>query len=187
MKQVSQPEQLELLADNNSDTSTAPSSISTASVPDQDAELIFATRSDHLKSRLTRHWPAIVVTLVLLTGLWMFGAALQSEPGNQEVAEKFATIAAPEQRGPTRPVFPPQRLDEDRVVLQLGLFSRLEGAETLQQQLTLLGLLPYVHKRHDEEGLMFEVLLGPFESEADRKQSTDILKANNLAYFHRTF
>ena len=85
---------------------------------------------------------------------------------------------------PERRRFPPIDLPRDGQVIQVGIFTKLSGAESKQIALTHLGLDPYVQKRVTENGLQYAVLLGPLSSKT-HSEALATLSENNYSYFHR--
>ncbi len=79
--------------------------------------------------------------------------------------------------------FPDIELPEPGARLQLGVFSELEGAERKQQTLAELGLDPWTRKRPTDEGVLYVVLLGPYDDEQNRRSAIATLDANNVEYF----
>jgi protein phosphatase len=82
------------------------------------------------------------------------------------------------------PVFPPIDLPDDGSIIQVGIFSLLDGAEDKQLILVDLGLVPYIQKRPTEDGLLYAVLLGPLSAEA-YETTVATLNSNNLTFFQR--
>ena len=85
---------------------------------------------------------------------------------------------------PERRRFPPIDLPSEGQVIQVGIFTKLSGAERKQIALTHLGLDPYVQKRVTENGLQYAVLLDPLSS-MTHDEALATLTENNYSYFHR--
>jgi protein phosphatase len=83
-----------------------------------------------------------------------------------------------------KPVFPPLDLPSDGSIIQVGIFSLLDGAEDKQLILADLGLEPYIQKRSTEDGLFYAVLLGPLSPEV-YETTVVTLNSNNLTFFQR--
>jgi cell division septation protein DedD len=73
------------------------------------------------------------------------------------------------------------------VTLQVGLFTALNRAESQQVDLSRLGLQPYIQKRVAEKDILYAVLVGPLSQNSEYPATIDLLKANNIRYFHRPF
>ena len=88
--------------------------------------------------------------------------------------------------GPATPIarnFPDAKFPVAGAKLQLGVFSKLQGAESLQIKLSNLGLVPHIEKRPDVTGTLYAVFLGPLDEETHRHTLKE-LKKNGLNYFH---
>ncbi len=68
-------------------------------------------------------------------------------------------------------------------VLQVGLFGRLQGAESEQQRLATIGLLPTIRKRQSQDGIQYALVIGPI-AESRYPGTVANLKENGIAYFH---
>ncbi len=79
--------------------------------------------------------------------------------------------------------FPAIDLPLKGLIIQVGVFARLEGAEEKQIALSQLGLDSYVQKRSTEHGLLYAVLLGPLSAES-HQSTVATLMANNFNHFH---
>ena len=123
----------------------------------------------------------IMGTLVML--ILVISTADDSSAGVAKKPEQFRLIDM-EISVPERRRFPPIDLPSEGLVIQVGIFTKLGGAERKQIALTHLGLEPYVQKRVTENGLQYAVLLDPISSTThDRALAT--LTENNYSYFHR--
>ncbi len=83
---------------------------------------------------------------------------------------------------------PPVKFSEFRRpgrFIQVGIFTRLEGAEANQLLVSELGLNPYVQKRNTANGVLYAVMLGPFSVQA-HDATVETLETNNVAFFHRS-
>jgi serine/threonine protein phosphatase PrpC len=76
-------------------------------------------------------------------------------------------------------------LPETGTVLQLGLFSKLEGAETRQQEASRKGYVPFIEKKIGEDGVQFAVLLGPYYDEHSVQSTSRELTLEGLNHFER--
>ena len=101
---------------------------------------------------------------------------------NASVPENFKR----QDLSPATPIarhFPNTKFPVAGAKLQLGVFSKLQGAESLQTKLSNLGLAPHIEKRPDVTGTLYAVVLGPLEEEA-HQHTLEELKKNGLNYFH---
>ena len=64
----------------------------------------------------------------------------------------------------------------------LGIFSKLQGAESMQTKLSSLGLTPHIEKRLVGTGTLYAVVLGPLDHPG-RQQILRKLNKNDLNYF----
>ena len=79
--------------------------------------------------------------------------------------------------------FPDTKFPVAGAKLQLGVFSKLQGADSLQTKLSNLGLIPHIEKRPDVTGTLYALVLGPLDEET-RQHTLEELKKNSLNYFH---
>jgi cell division septation protein DedD len=79
--------------------------------------------------------------------------------------------------------FPDTKFPVSGAKLQLGVFSKLQGAESLQTKLASLGLTPHIEKRTDVKGTLYAVVLGPLD-DSTHQDTLEALKKNGLNYFH---
>lgn len=70
-------------------------------------------------------------------------------------------------------------------VLRLGLFSRLEGAESRQQEASRKGHVPYIEKKVNGDTIQFAVLLGPFYEQESVQSTAEALDRVGLNHFER--
>lgn len=101
---------------------------------------------------------------------------------NASVPENFKR----QDSSPATPIarhFPDTKFPVAGAKLQLGVFSKLQGAESLQTKLSNLGLVPHIEKRPDVTGTLYAVVLGPLD-EAAHQRTLEELKKNSLKYFH---
>tara|TARA_B110000285_G_scaffold2335_1_gene2446 strand:+ start:194 stop:547 length:354 start_codon:yes stop_codon:yes gene_type:complete len=108
-------------------------------------------------------------------------AAIGFDQPNTSIPENFRQ----QDLSPVTPIarnFPDSELPTARAKLQVGLFSKLQNAESLQTELSSLGFTPHIEKRLDTTGMHYTVVLGPLDD--DHQQTLKKLKENNLSYFH---
>ena len=86
----------------------------------------------------------------------------------------------------TRQDIPDIDIPEPARHIQLGLFSRLEGAELAQQNLSKQGFVPYIEKRLADDTTHFAVLLGPYRDQARMDAMLSHLDAEGITYFERS-
>ena len=70
-------------------------------------------------------------------------------------------------------------------VIQMGVYSKLTGAESQQTDLNQLGFTPYIEKKLENDKVLYAVLLGPFTEYADTQVVKQKLGDNNLTFFER--
>tara|TARA_B110000503_G_scaffold94875_1_gene142854 strand:+ start:428 stop:772 length:345 start_codon:yes stop_codon:yes gene_type:complete len=112
----------------------------------------------------------------------MIVAAIGFDQPNTSITENFRH----QDLSPVTPIarnFPDSEFPTAGAKLQLGLFSKLQGAESLQNELSSLGFTPHIEKRLDITGMHYTVVLGPLDDD-DHQQTLKKLKENNLSYFH---
>jgi len=78
--------------------------------------------------------------------------------------------------------FPNTKFPVTGAKLQLGVFYKLQRAESLQTKLSSLGLTPHIEKRLDVTGMLYIVVLGPLDEETHQLTLGE-LKKNDLNYF----
>jgi PPM family protein phosphatase len=109
-------------------------------------------------------------------------ASVGFDQPNASVPENFRS----EDSSPAKPIarnFPDTEFPAAGAKLQLGVFSKLQGAESQQTKLSGLGLTPHIEKRLDVTGTLYALVLGPLDDE-DHQQVLRKLKKNDLNYFH---
>ena len=79
--------------------------------------------------------------------------------------------------------FPSTNFQTEGPKLQLGAFSKLEGAETLQTEMSEKGIVAHVEKKVDSKGLLYAVVIEP-KDENEHSRILGKLRENNLNYFH---
>ncbi len=80
--------------------------------------------------------------------------------------------------------FPEIDLPRGGKIIQVGLYSHLNGAESRQITLSQLGLDAHIQKRSTNRGLQYAVMLGPLSRES-HETTIATLDLNKLNYFHR--
>lgn len=80
---------------------------------------------------------------------------------------------------------PDIKLPETGTVLQLGLFSRLEGAEIRQQEASQKGHLPFIEKKMSEDEVQYVVLLGPYYDQQSMLKTSESLEREGIKHFER--
>jgi cell division protein FtsN len=144
-----------------------------------------STASNTSETSDARFWakpwtvPLVLFTGVLITLVLAIPATRNElhEPEQFKLTDSGTSV-------PARRSFPPIDLPDSGQVIQVGIFTKLSGAERKQIALTNLGLAPYVQKRITENGLQYAVLLGPL-SASTHDQALATLTKNNYSYFHR--
>ena len=130
-------------------------------------------------SNRARGIAAIAACLVLMIFISLSKTDSGERPGKPEAFSQQEEVSQYAGRS-----FPAIDLPENGPVIQVGVFTRLEGAEKKQIALSQLGLESYVQKRSTENGLQYAVLMGPLSAEI-HQSTVATLTANNLSYFHR--
>lgn len=77
-------------------------------------------------------------------------------------------------------------LPEPGIVIQLGLFNRLQGAEIKQQELARQGYVPYIEKKTTDSTVSYAVLLGPYHDPEASRQVSDQLREADINHFERS-
>jgi len=125
----------------------------------------------------------LIFTMVLLARLTT--ADKQEMPSNLFGAGKLGLQEIQAGIPMTRGKIPDVDLPLPGQVIQVGIFSRLEGAETRQRDLSKIGLIPFIEKQSDHNGVLYAVLLGPFHNPADKQLAITTLKNRSLSYYER--
>ena len=126
--------------------------------------------------------PLILTLCAMAVLIFTVNLPYESLPGTKKpelLRSAYADQSVPEIRH-----FPPIDLPAEGQLIQVGIFTKLSGAERKQIALTRLGLDPYVQKRMTENGLQYAVLLGPLSASTHDKAVTTLTR-NNYSYFHR--
>ena len=127
-------------------------------------------------------WYKIISALAAAVLFLVVVASIEFDRPNASVPENFRSNDS----SPATPIvrnFPDTIFPTVGAKLQLGVFSKLQGAESQQIKLSSLGLTPHIEKRLDVTGTLYAVVLGPLD-EADHRQVLRKLKTNDLSYFH---
>jgi serine/threonine protein phosphatase PrpC len=80
---------------------------------------------------------------------------------------------------------PDIKLPETGTVLQLGLFSRLEGAEIRQQEASRQGFVPFIEKKISMDEVQYVVLLGPYYDQQSMLKTSNALERVGIKHFQR--
>jgi serine/threonine protein phosphatase PrpC len=80
---------------------------------------------------------------------------------------------------------PDIKLPETGTVLQLGLFSRLEGAEIRQQEASRQGYVPFIEKKISMDEVQYVVLLGPYYDQQSMLKTSNALEREGIKHFQR--
>ncbi|MBD3649127.1 MAG: protein phosphatase 2C domain-containing protein [Pseudomonadales bacterium] len=131
-------------------------------------------------------WQRFLVGGAIVLVLALF-ARLSSSPTHEDsffspfqLDETPATGVANTEPG-TR-ALPDFNAPEPAPKVQVGVFSRLGSAESRQQILSDLGLLPWIRKRPTDEGVLYVVFLGPYHDQQRKDSALATLEAHNLDY-----
>ena len=126
-------------------------------------------------------WYKIASTAAVAVLFLIIVATARLDQPNISVPENFKR----QDSSPATPIarhFPNTKFPVAGAKLQLGVFYKLQGAESLQTKLSSLGLTPHIEKRPDVTGTLYTVVLGPLDEET-RQQTLGELKKNDLNYF----
>jgi cell division septation protein DedD len=109
---------------------------------------------------------------------------------NETASESFSSaeliqLGAEESVPMARQGMPDIGLPEPGTVLQLGLFSKLDGAEVQQQESSRKGYVPFIEKQVDGNKIQFAVLLGPFYDERQIQATSEALEREGIRHFKR--
>ena len=108
-------------------------------------------------------------------------ASVGHDQPNTSVPENFRR----QDSSPATPIarnFPDTEFPAPGAKLELGIFSKLQGAESMQTRLSSLGLSPHIEKRLVVTGTLYAVVLGPLDHQG-HQQILRKLKKNDLNYF----
>lgn len=164
--ETQKPEPTSLVTTNNLGKSLAPSN----------------GENDTLLVSANQPWYKIGSALAVAVLFLVVVTSIGFDQPNASVPENFRSNDS----SPATPIarkFPDTVFPAAGAKLQLGLFSKLQGAESQQTKLSSFGLTPHIEKRPDVTGTLYAVILGPLD-EADHQQALRKLKTNDLSYFH---
>lgn len=83
-------------------------------------------------------------------------------------------------------VFPAEEIqNSDQLVYQLGVYSKLSNAESIQQELTRFGLFAHIDKRASNNGIRYSVILGPYQDPDEAARVMATLNRENVSYYAR--
>ncbi len=82
--------------------------------------------------------------------------------------------------------FPNIEMPEPGIVIQLGLFNRLKGAELKQQELARQGYVPFIEKKVSADIIQYAVLLGPYYAAEESRAVSDALREAAINHFERS-
>jgi hypothetical protein len=108
-------------------------------------------------------------------------ASVGFDQPNTSVPENFRR----QDSSPATPIarnFPDTEFPAPGAKLQLGIFSKLQGAESMLTKLSSLGLTPHIEKRLDVTGTRYAIVLGPLDQKG-HSQILRKLKESDLNYF----
>ena len=118
---------------------------------------------------------AVAVLFLIIVASVGFDQPNTSVPGN--FRRQDSSPATPIARN-----FPDTEFPAPGAKLQLGIFSKLQDAESMQTKLSSLGLTPHIEKRLDVTGTLYAVVLESLDHEG-HQQILRKLKKNDLNYF----
>jgi len=131
---------------------------------------------------LLKRWfmAAAAIILVVFSTVFFPGETI-TQPAQAKLIETGPMPLPPEGRNP----IPATSELTTSGLLQLGLFSTLESAETIQRQVLPFGLLARVEKRATDKGLKYAVLMGPYDDEAEMTKHAGQLQQHSVTYYIR--
>ena len=130
----------------------------------------------------------IIAALILCGMIFILLSTKQTTPA--PTPEAFTQITASNQSNPLPAVDLGARLNtidlpKPGTVLQLGIFSDLEGAEASQYSLSLKGFLPHIEKLRKNGVLLYAVLLGPYKQAKNLSAIQGKLNRAKVDYYQR--
>ena len=141
-----------------------------------------STKNNLALVNTNQQWYIIASVAAIAVLFLIIVATAGLDQPNASVPENFKR----QDSSPATPIarhFPDTKFPVAGAKLQLGVFSKLQGAESLQTKLSNLGLIPHIEKRPDDTGILYAVVLGPLDEES-RQHTLGELKKNDLKYFH---
>ena len=141
-----------------------------------------STENSPTRVNADQPWYKITGAVTVAVLFLIIVATADLDQPNTSVPENFKQ----QDSSPANPIaryFPDTKFPAARTKLQLGVFSKLRGAESLQTKLSSLGLTPHIEKRLDATGTLYAVVLGPLDKDAHQHTLRE-LKKNRLNYFH---
>ncbi len=134
-------------------------------------------------------WQTITGFSMFATLVVVLGAASQKGDASADIPANFSAPIHPDNVNqivePIARSFPDVEFPTQGQVIQVGLFTRLSGAEELQGQLTSLGLAPHIEKRVTSEGsTSYAIVLGPLDDNLHQIAVTTLDESGH-SYFHR--
>ena len=149
-----------------------------------DALPVTDNKSAEFSLTSTKTWLAALSVVILMVVFSRLTTAEKEQPG---LASNKLLPLDTELSTPTdRPGMPDIDLPVGGNVIQLGLFSKLEGAELKQQELARKGYVPFIEKQISDDAIRFAVLLGPYYDSTKSQQVSDALTAENINHFERS-
>jgi len=166
-------QQLDLPIEANPETRTHP--------PRPNRLIANSTENSTTLVSANQPWYKISSTVAVAILFLIIVASVGFDQPNTSVPENFRH----QDSSPATPIarnFPDTEFPTPGAKLQLGIFSELQGAESMQTKLSSLGLTPHIEKRLDVTGTLYAVVFGPLDHQG-RQQILRKLKKNDLNYF----
>ena len=110
--------------------------------------------------RTDRRAILLELSAVVTASILLFIIMLPADKEPRRIAENFIGSRL-EPAHPIRRKLPNVQPTKKSSLLQVGLFRQLNGAETKQNELTVLGLSPDVRKKVTVDGSMYALVLSP--------------------------
>ncbi len=137
------------------------------------------TSTDAPLERPHKPWALLAVAATMVLAMLMSYTPEKDAPSLQAA---FVTPSEVSHPPPSKDITNVD-LPKPGAIIQVGLFSKLEGAESRLETLNQLGLRAHIQKKTTDGGLLFAVLLGPLPADS-HKTVLSALKKNDLSYFH---
>ena len=140
-----------------------------------------STENSPTRFNADQPWYKITSAVAVAVLFLIIVATAGLDQPNTSVPENFKR----QDSSPATPIarhFPDTKFPVAGAKLQLGVFYKLQGAESLQIKLSNLGLVPHIEKRPDVKGTLYAVFLGPLDEET-HQHTLEELKKHGLNYF----
>ena len=125
---------------------------------------------------------ALIITMVLFAKLTTADKSIVVETpfSTGELIEQTAVSSMPQTISTPNISWP-----APGTVIQMGVFTKLAGAEFQQNELNKLGFSPYIEKKLEANITLYSLLLGPYVQDSQILKIKDKLKSHKLGFFER--